>query len=85
MMMSSNVIRMCAISRVKCERSKLVKVTRVCDIWYVDLEQKLDGRSFYLDVNKKNLEKFKKQRYRFKMSEDNFETVVARLEGVLNE
>jgi len=67
--------RMCIISKVKKPRNEMLKITKVNNEWFVDEEQKFFGRSIYLVLNLENIEKFEKQKKRFKMSEANFEKV----------
>lgn len=83
MTLSNN--RTCIITKVKLPKEQLVKVTRAKDVWHVDFDQVIDGRSFYLVLNLKNLNKLKKQRRRFKMTEENFEEVIQTLESSINE
>lgn len=72
--------RTCIISREKKQRSELLKITRVNNYYYIDEEQKLHGRSFYLDPHAKDLKKIKKQQRRFNMSDENFAEIIKYLE-----
>ncbi len=82
--MSLTLSRMCVVTRVRKHRQELVKITRVRDVWQVDHEQKLFGRSIYIDLNDKSLERFKKQQKRFKINELEFNTIIEEL-STLNE
>lgn len=72
--------RTCIISREKKHRSELLKITRVNDYYYIDEDQKMFGRSFYLDPTSSELKRIKKQRKRFNMSDENFEEIITYLE-----
>ncbi len=77
--MSLILSRMCVITRVRKTRSELVKITRVKNEWVVDHNQKLFGRSIYIDLNDNTLKKFQKQQKRFKFSNQEFENIVSEL------
>lgn len=72
--------RTCIVTREKKNRCELLKITKVDDYYYVDESQTLHGRSFYLDTNSKDIVRFKKQRKRFKMSDENFDEIIKYLE-----
>ncbi|MGL5021200.1 MAG: DUF448 domain-containing protein [Mycoplasmatales bacterium] len=75
--------RMCVITRRRKLRKTLTKITRIDNFWFVDIEQKLHGRSIYIDLNQETLEKFTKQIKRFKMTPDNQKHVIAKLEEII--
>lgn len=79
----SNNKRMCVITRERKHKSELIKITRIKDKWYVDHEQKLFGRSIYLDLDKNVLKKFSKQSKRFKFEKSNFEEIIEQLEELI--
>ncbi len=68
--------RMCIVSRKRVNRSKLIKITKINHEWQVDEKQNLFGRSFYLDLNDVNLEKFKNQRKRLKIESANLVVII---------
>jgi len=76
--------RICAITRDKYQKEKLIKVTRVANVWQVDLKQKLDGRSIYLSYDQEVLNKFKKQKRRFKMTDQEHNQIIEEITGILN-
>lgn len=75
--------RMCVITRQRKIRNELLKITKIKDYWYVDLDQTLHGRSIYIDLSQNTLEKFKLQRRRFKISEVNFGEITAIMEELV--
>ncbi len=85
-MTSSNpVIRMCVVTRSRKDRTELVKITRQANQWFINNDNKLFGRSIYLDLSEtKVIEKFMKQQRRFKIEDDNMEELVRALK-ILNE
>ncbi len=75
--------RMCVITRKKKIRNELLKITKINDYWYVDVDQTLHGRSFYIDFSQNTFDKFKLQRRRFKISEQNFIEINAIMEELI--
>ncbi len=82
-MTSSNNQRMCVITRVRKQKTELVKITRIQNIWYLDKKYEMFGRSIYLDLNAEVLKKFSKQARRFKINNDNFEQLLKQLEEMI--
>ncbi len=78
--MKMTLSRMCVITRKRMLRTKMVKITRVNESWFVDKGQNLFGRSIYIDLNKDTLDKFSKQQKRFKMNKEEFEVILEELE-----
>ncbi len=74
--MKMTLSRMCVITRVKKQRHELVKITKVNNNWFLDEDQKLFGRSIYIDLNEHTLFKFSKQQKRFKMTDEEFQTIL---------
>lgn len=77
--------RTCIICKNKLEQSKLCRITRVNKHWYVNNDNKLAGRSIYLELNSEHLEKFKKIFPRFKIDKDNFEEIYKILKKSIDE
>lgn len=75
--------RMCVISRARYPQSELAKIVNVRGHWVFDEKQKLHGRSIYVMVNDNNMFKFEQQKKRFKMTEDEFTTILAQLKEIL--
>ncbi len=82
-MTSSNNQRMCVITRIRKHKSELVKITKVQNIWYIDKNYEMFGRSIYLDLNPEVLKKFSKQIRRFKIDKENFEQILKQLEEMI--
>jgi predicted RNA-binding protein YlxR (DUF448 family) len=74
---------MCVITRKRKLKNELLKITKINEYWYVDIDQILHGRSIYMDLSKSNFEKFKLQRRRFKISEENFVDILETLEELV--
>ncbi len=75
--------RMCVITRKRKPRKELIKITRVDNIWYVDANQTMFGRSIYIDLNDATFNKFQKQQKRFKIEDDNFNIILNDLKELI--
>ena len=77
--------RTCVITREKKEKKDLIKITKLKENgWVLDLEQKHFGRSIYINLSSETFDKFKKQRKRFKIEENEFETILKGLQGIVD-
>ncbi len=71
---------MCVVTRNRKERSQLVRITKTDDVWLINQDNKLEGRSIYLDLETdKVLEKFTKQQRRFKINDENMKELICEL------
>lgn len=69
-----NQERTCVETRKKKTRNELIRITLVNEVWKINQDDKIQGRSFYLDKDRQIIENFtnkKKFGYvrRFKMTE----------------
>lgn len=77
---SRQVTRMCAITRTRKNRNELVRITRQNDVWKINSDNKIEGRSIYLDLSQnKIIQKFEKQQRRFKINDENMQEIVTEL------
>ncbi len=77
---SKQVTRMCAVTRTRKKRSELIRITKKNDNWHLNMDNKLEGRSLYLDISQnKVIEKFEKQQRRFKINDENMQEIVMEL------
>ncbi len=81
--MKTILSRMCIVTHVKKPRNKLIKITRIKEEWILDDKQTLFGRSIYLDLNYINFKKFKKLQKKFKISDEDFQSIIIQLEEKL--
>ncbi len=81
-MTSSNpIIRMCVVTRTRKERSELIRITKKNDVWQINDNNEIEGRSIYLDISQdKVIEKFVKQQRRFKINDENMKELISALE-----
>lgn len=77
---SRQVTRMCAITRTRKNRNELVRITRQNDVWKINSDNEIEGRSIYLDLSQnKIIQKFEKQQRRFKINDENMQEIVTEL------
>ncbi len=77
---SRQVTRMCAITRRRKNRNELVRITRQNDVWKINSNNEIEGRSIYLDLSQnKIIQKFEKQQRRFKINDENMQEIVTEL------
>ncbi len=57
MKMTSSNQRMCVLCRKRFDKKDLIRITRVNNIWYLNLDNKLQGRSIYIENDQMHLDK----------------------------
>lgn len=63
-------------------QDELIKITKVNDIWYVNPNNKYQGRSIYLENDPAHFDKFFKIAKRLNISSDNLEEIKRELEEI---
>lgn len=63
-------------------QDELIRITKVNDIWYVNLNNQYQGRSIYLENDPTHFDKFFKMAKRWNISSDNLEVIKRELEDI---
>ncbi len=80
MISSKQIVRMCVITRTRKNRDELVRMTKIDGVWQFNNDNKIEGRSIYLDLSQnKVIQKFEKQQRRFKINDENMQEIVREL------
>lgn len=80
--MKTTSFRTCVVCRKKLMQDELIRITKVNDIWYVNPNNKYQGRSIYLENDPAHFEKFFKMAKRLNISSDNLEKIKRELEDI---
>lgn len=80
--MKTTSFRTCVVCRKKLMQDELIRITKVNDIWYVNPNNKYQGRSIYLENDPAHFDKFFKMAKRLNISSDNLEEIRRELEDI---
>lgn len=80
--MKTTSFRTCVVCRKKFMQDELIRITKVNDIWYVNPNNKYQGRSIYLENHPDHFDKFFKMAKRLNISSDNLEEIKRELEDI---
>lgn len=80
--MKTTSFRTCVVCRKKFMQDELIRITKVNDIWYVNLNNQYQGRSIYLENDPTHFDKFFKMAKRWNISSDNLEVIKRELEDI---
>ena len=81
--MKTTSFRTCVVCRKKEEPCNFIRITRVNNDWFINNDNKLQGRSIYLHQDIDHINRFKNQKQRFNINDENFECLIKELENLL--
>ena len=71
MIIKKEVIRTCIVSKKKYPKKDLLKITKIDNKFYIDIDQKLNGKSRYIKLTKENVEALKNKKILHKAFREN--------------